>query len=146
MPARWREPIQPTLILIFILTLLLSVLEQICALNDCRYRFFYSTIGFFFRVCRYMVMKIESGSHRNAANVKWFASFTQIFQLQSSHFILNCCLIRRIITFAFLKEYLKIIRWYYQLPRKNLNNNSKYFNFEQYIDIWPEVAIYATSC
>lgn len=63
MPARWREPIQPTLILIFILTLLLSVLEQICALNDCRYRFF---LFISFRVWIYG-NEIESGSHRIAA-------------------------------------------------------------------------------
>lgn len=74
MPARWREPIQPTLILIFILTLLLSVLEQICALNDYRYRFFL----FIFFVWIYG-NEIESGSHR--ITVKWLTTFTQIFQL-----------------------------------------------------------------
>lgn len=61
MPARWREPIQPTLILIFILTLLLSVLEQICALNDCRYRFFIQLFVWIYG------NEIESGSHRITA-------------------------------------------------------------------------------
>lgn len=69
MPARWREPIQPTLILIFILTLLLSVLEQICALNDCRYRFFLFIV--FFVVCVAWIYgnEIESGSHRITAKM-----------------------------------------------------------------------------
>lgn len=75
MPARWREPIQPTLILIFILTLLLSVLEQICALNDCRYRFLF--IHRFFFVWIYG-NEIESGSHRIAAYVRRLKSFTKI--------------------------------------------------------------------